>query len=533
MTPAGGNESGQGSRFPRLRVAGAVDRLAVVPGDQLDLDSGLLRSLDRGRDAVLMMEVAGEATQVPCHRQRVVQFLAAMRHFAVELSRRGYRVHYVRLDDRGNTQSFAGELAGAARALRPARVASVRPGEWRLRRCLEEFAAGQGLPYDILEDDHFLTTPQAFGEWMAGRSQPVMEHFYRRQRRVLGVLLDADGQPAGGEWNFDRRNRQAFTGSPDPPAPFVPRTDAITREVIRMVERRFADLPGRLSRFRWPVTRRQALRALADFTERRLPRFGTYQDAMWSGEPFLFHSLLSPALNLKLLNPRECVAAAIAAFEAGAAPLNSVEGFVRQLIGWREFIRGVYWHEGPEYGRRNALDQHGALPGFYWTGETDLRCLRECLGQVIEHGYGHHIQRLMVTGNFALLAGVHPRAISDWYLGMYVDAVEWVTLPNTLGMVMHADGGVVGTKPYAASGKYIQRMSNYCAGCPYDPKQRTGDGACPFNTFYWDFLIRHRERFRSNRRMAMMLGNVDRLGDAERSVLRAAAAARREELGIG
>jgi deoxyribodipyrimidine photolyase-related protein len=347
-----------------------------------------------------------------------------------------------------------------------------------------------------------------------------MDHFYREQRRRTGILLDGNDKPVGGAWNYDTDNRHAFRSEPDPPSLPRFRPDTTTREVIDLVRRRFPDAAGRLEGFNWPVTRRQAKRALSDFVENRLAEFGVYQDAMWTGQPFLYHSLLSPTLNLKLLHPSEVVDAVSNAHEAGRAPINSVEGFVRQVIGWREFIRGIYWTEGPEYASRNELGEHGPLPSFYWNAETEMVCLREAIEQVLRYGYGHHIQRLMVTGNFALISGVSPKAISDWYLGMYVDAVDWVTLPNTLGMVMHADGGIVGTKPYAASGRYIDRMSNYCAECRYDPKKRSGPKACPFTTFYWDFMLRHQKKFATNPRMKMMLRNVDRLGREERRTIR-------------
>jgi deoxyribodipyrimidine photolyase-related protein len=323
------------------------------------------------------------------------------------------------------------------------------------------------------------------------------------------------------------------------PAPRRFRPDGITQQVLGLVARRFSDAPGQLESFQWPVTRKQARVALRDFITKRLPGFGPYQDAMWANEPFLNHSLLSPLLNLKLLRPRECIDAAVEAWQAGDVPLPSVEGFVRQILGWREFIRGVYWYEGPGYGERNGLDQHGRLPDFYWNGDTDMACMHQALGQVLARGYGHHIQRLMVTGNFALMAGVHPRALSDWYLGMYVDAVDWVTLPNTLGMVMHADArpgemrGLVGTKPYAASGAYIRRMSNYCTGCSYDPKKRAGEGACPFTVFYWDFLARNRERLARNPRMAMAWKNLQRLSAAEQKAIRDDASHLRGRFGIG
>lgn len=519
-------------RFPLLKVIGPVRRLVVVLGDQLDPQAASLTRLDRRRDAVAMFEVAGESTHVPSHKQRTALFLAAMRHFALELNEQGHRVHYVTLEDPKNSQSLAGELERAVRDLKPGELCCTHPGEWRVKQVLDDAAQRLGLPLSILPDEHFLTSPEEFAEWMEGRKQPVMEHFYRWQRRRLGILMEPDGSPSGGEWNYDKENREPLRSAPRVPPPYKPRSDAITREVLDLVARRFADNPGSLDRFAWPVTRAAAKRALRGFIEHRLAQFGSYQDAMWSGEPFLYHSLLSPALNLKLLNPRECVAAAVEAHEAGNAPLPAVEGFIRQIIGWREFIRGIYWHEGPDYGERNELQQTGRLPEFFWTGETDMACLRECVGQVLDRAYGHHIQRLMVTGNFALISGVDPRAISDWYLAMYVDAVDWVTLPNTLGMVMHADGGVVGTKPYAASGRYIERMSNYCQGCRFDPAKRTGPDACPFTTFYWDFLIRHQRRFSANRRMSMIVRNVDRIAPQERTAITADADRRREEFGL-
>ncbi|MEM6796208.1 MAG: cryptochrome/photolyase family protein, partial [Acidobacteriota bacterium] len=323
---------------------------------------------------------------------------------------------------------------------------------------------------------------------------------------------DENGKPEGGQWNFDKDNRKPL-GKNSPDIPETPRYEPgpLTLEVMALVEKTFPEAPGELQSFSWPVTREQALHTLEDFVENRLPYFGDYQDALKIGEPWLFHSLLSPAMNLKLIDPREVLDAVLEAYRQGRAPINAVEGFVRQIVGWREFIRGVYWHEGPDYGDRNGLEESGELPEMYWSAQTKMTCMSDSLGQVKEHGYGHHIQRLMVTGNFALVAGIHPRAISDWYLGMYVDAVDWVTLPNTLGMVMHADGGVVGTKPYAASGRYVSRMSNYCKNCSFDPGKRTGDKACPMTTLYWDFLRRHRERLGDNRRMAFAWKNLDRI----------------------
>lgn len=492
---------------------------------------------------VLMMEVKGESSHVPSHVQRTVLFLSAMRHFAGELGASGARVFYITIDEPTNSHTIDGEVRRAVRELAPQRIVITEPGEHRLRTVAREWERSLGIPVDVRPDTHFLTSREEFERWARGKRDLVMEFFYREQRRRLGLLLDEHGKPLGGAWNLDKENRLSFgkrgpDPRPTPPLRFEP--DAITRDVMNLVRRLMPDLPGRLDHFRWPVTRAQALEALADFIEHRLPLFGPYEDAMWTDEPFVYHSLLSPLLNLKLLRPRECVDAAIRAYEAGRAPLQSVEGFVRQIIGWREYIRGVYDLEGPGYADRNSLGHRGRLPSFYWTGRTDMNCLRHCVNQVLDHGFGHHIQRLMVTGNFALLAGVHPKEVSDWYLGMYVDGVDWVTLPNTLGMSQHADArpgspagvtGLVGTKPYVASGKYIQKMSNYCAGCRYDVDQRAGDSACPFNTLYWDFLIRHEDRFAKNQRMTMMLKHVESMPREERVKITVSAKRLREQWG--
>ncbi|MSO51736.1 MAG: cryptochrome/photolyase family protein [Acidobacteria bacterium] len=521
-------------------------RLLIVFGDQLDLDAALIRSLTPD-DTILMMEVASESRHVLSHRQRTALFLSAMRHFADTLTRRQVRVQYVELDDPENTGTFETEIARAVAALGPTQIACTHPGEWRVLAMLEGVGHSTGIPVSILPDEHFITTPEEFAAWAKDRASLTMEFFYREQRRRTGYLMEGSGKsakPVGGEWNFDKENRLPFgkrgpNPRPRPPLGFAP--DATTRAVLAAMTATLPDLPGSVDTFAWPVTREQALASLDDFITHRLVHFGPFEDAMWTNEPTLYHSTLSSALNLKLLNPRECCERAIEAFLAGQAPLQSVEAFVRQIIGWREFIRGVYQLEGPAYADRNELDQHGALPALYWTAETDMVCMKACVGQVLETGFGHHIQRLMVTGNFALISGVHPRAVSDWYLGMFVDGVDWVTRPNALGMVMHADRrqgapkgvtGLVGTKPYAASGKYIQRMSNYCAKCRYDPAERSGPAACPITVFYWDFLIRTRQTLAPNQRMAMILKNVDRLTPDARTQITTRADQLRRTLGI-
>jgi deoxyribodipyrimidine photolyase-related protein len=508
-------------------------RLHLVFGDQLDALAPSLLDLDRSGDLLLLVEVRAEAEHVPSHRQRTVLFLSAMRHFALERALDGFAVDYVTLDDRHNTQTFDGELRRAVERHHPAELHVIRSGEWRVEQMVDQWAATLGIPVQRHEPAHFYLTPSEFAGWAAGRKTTVLEYFYRWMRTREQVLLDAAGQPVGGRWNFDPENRESVSSNttlPQPPLRFPP--DPVTQEVLDLVRSTWPDGYGDLEAFGWPVTRAQGLEALDDFVTHRLADFGRFQDAMVTGQPWLNHSLLSPLLNLQLLDPRQCVAAAVDAWNRGLTPLNSVEGFVRQILGWREFIRGIYWFAGPEYGSGNHLDSHGRLPDWYWTGDVDMNCLQQSLGEVLAHGYGHHIQRLMVTGNFALTAGIRPRAISDWYLAMYVDAVDWVTLPNTFGMVMHADGGQVGTKPYASTGKYIDRMSDYCAGCRFKPEQRTGPDACPFTTFYWDFLARNADRFKRNPRMTLMLKSLERLPEAEQTAIASHAEALRQRYGI-
>ncbi len=507
--------------------------LVVVLGDQLDLEAAAFDGFDPAVDAVWMAEVAEESTQVWSSQPRTALFLAAMRHFAEALRAAGRPLHYTRLDAPANAGSLAAQLQADIERLRPQRLVMTAPGDWRVLQALRSVADACGLPLDVREDRHFFVTVREFAAHAKGRKSLRMEYFYREQRQRHRVLMDGDG-PVGGQWNFDADNREAFDAAGPgavPPRPvFAP--DAITREVLDLVEARFAHHPGRLAGFAWPVTRAQALQALQAFVRERLPRFGRYQDAMWPGEPWLYHSHLSAALNLKLLNPREVVAAAEQAFRDGAAPLASVEGFIRQILGWREYVRGIYWTQMPGYAGRNALDAGHDLPAWFWTGETDMACLRDALVQTLDHGYAHHIQRLMVIGLYALMLGVQPRQVHEWFLAVYVDAVEWVELPNTLGMSQYADGGLMASKPYVATGKYIQRMSPHCQGCRYDPAQSSGERACPYTTLYWDFLLRHESRLARHPRMALQVKNVARLDEPQRQAVRARAAAiRRGEVG--
>ncbi|RYF83045.1 MAG: cryptochrome/photolyase family protein [Comamonadaceae bacterium] len=500
--------------------------LVVVLGDQLDRQSAAFDGFDAAQDAVWMAEVAGESTQVWSSQPRIAVFLAAMRHFAQALRDEGLPLHYRLLDDAQSTGTLAGELSAALADLQPAAVVLVQPGEWRVREDLRGAVRAAGVRLDEREDRHFMCSPAAFARHAAGRPTLVMEFFYRAMRRRHGVLMDGD-EPAGGAWNFDADNRAAFDrdgpGFLPERATFAP--DAITREVIALVRHRFGGHPGRLDSFAWPVTRAQALVALDTFIDERLALFGHWQDAMWSREPWLYHAQLSAAMNLKLLNPREVIACAEAAWRAGRVPIAAAEGFIRQILGWREYVRGVYWLEMPAYADANALDAHEPLPAWYWTGDTDRACLRDAIGQTLEHGYAHHIQRLMVTGLYAMLLGVQPQQVHAWYLAVYVDAVEWVELPNTLGMSQFADGGRLGSKPYAATGQYIARMSDHCRHCRFKPAERTGDDACPFTTLYWDFLQRHAQRLANHPRMQAQVRNLQRLPAAERAAIGARAVA--------
>lgn len=508
-------------------------RLFLLLGDQLDPDAAWLADFDPGRDAVWMAEAAGEAQRVWSHKARIALFLSAMRHCRDTLRGRGWTVHYRGLDagHRGLDDALAADLANLA----PARVVGCRPGEHGVMADLTATCARAGIALAWREDPHFLVEPGEFADWARGRRSLVMEHFYRWQRRRLGILVDAAGVPEGGRWNFDADNRRSF-GREGPgllPAPLAFPPDAPTRAVLGEVAQRFPDHPGELSAFDWPVTPGQARQALDDFVRHRLPAFGPFQDAMWQGEPWLYHARLSAAMNLKLLDPRAVVEAALSAWRSGAAPLASVEGFVRQVIGWREYVRGIYWLRMPGYLEMNALGAEAGLPAFYWTGDTDLACLRDALGQLLRHGYNHHIQRLMVTGLFALLLGVRPRQVHEWFLAMHVDAVEWVELPNTLGMGQHADGGLLGSKPYVASGRYLQRMGNHCQGCRYRPERAEGPGACPFTTLYWDFLDRHRQRFAGHPRTALQWRALDRLAPQALAAIRDDAAKLRARYGAG
>jgi deoxyribodipyrimidine photolyase-related protein len=494
--------------------------LVFILGDQLSPHIASLRMCDPSQDIVLMAEVMDETKYVRHHVKKIAFLFSAMRHFARELEDLGWRVDYRKIDDADNAGSFTGELARAAARHRPKRILVTHPGEWRVADALLVAKEELDVPLDVIPDDRFIASIDEFAQWAKGRKQFRMEYFYREMRRKTRLLMDGD-EPTGGAWNFDKENRKPPKADLAPPKPLHVKPDAITRDVLTLVRARFSDHFGDLEPFWFAVTRKDAERALDTFIKHGLPHFGDYQDAMLVGEPFLYHSLLAQYLNCGLLDPLAICRRVEAAYLSGDAPLNAAEGYIRQIIGWREYVRGIYWLKMPEYANSNYFDAQRALPAFYWGAETRMNCMCEAIGQTKREAYAHHIQRLMVTGTFALLAGVSPQELHEWYLSVYADAYEWVELPNTIGMSQFADGGLLASKPYAASGAYIARMSNYCKGCAYDVKQRTGETSCPFNSLYWDFLQRHRDKLVRNPRLAQIYRVYDAFAPAEKKAIEA------------
>ncbi|AWN46944.1 cryptochrome/photolyase family protein [Methylobacterium terrae] len=497
--------------------------LRFVLGDQLHPRLASLTDLDPAADTVLMVEVAEEATYVRHHKQKLVLVFSAMRHFAADLRARGVAVDYVALEDPGNTGSFTTELERAVARRRPGRIVVTEAGEWRVEAMMRDWEQRFGIPVEIRDDTRFLCPRPVFARWAEGREALRMETFYRAMRRRTGFLMEGR-EPVGGRWNFDHDNRRRLPAGHAVPDRLRFPPDAVTQGVMDLVARRFPDHFGDLDAFAWPVSRADALAALSHFLDACLPEFGDYQDAMRAGTPFLYHGLIAPALNLGLLDAEEVCRAAEDRWREGSAPLNAVEGFIRQILGWREYVRGLYWARMPDYSETNALDATRPLPWFYWSGETRMACLAECVRDTKTYAHAHHIQRLMVLGNFALIAGLAPAEVEEWFLVVYADAYEWVELPNVHGMALWADGGLLGSKPYAASGAYIDRMSDYCGTCAYDVRKKAGPKACPFNYLYWNFLIANEDRLAGNPRMAMPYRTLARMSAARRDEIAADAA---------
>lgn len=491
-----------------------MTRLVLVLGDQLSRSLSALREADKSRDLLVMAEVMDEASYVRHHPKKIALIFAAMRKFARLLEADGWRVSYSRLDDADNAGSIGATLLRHAEREKATQVFVTEPGEWRLIAALNDLP----LTVRMLEDDRFLATHSDFETWAKGRKALRMEYFYREMRRRTGLLIEGN-DPAGGKWNFDHDNRKPAPDAITHSGPLSFEPDETVQEVLDLVEARFGDHFGTLRPFGFATDRPQALRALGHFIAYALPQFGDFQDAMLDGNRYLYHAVISPYLNIGLLEPLEICRAAETAWREGRAPLNAVEGFIRQIIGWREYVRGIYFLKGPEYVTGNALGHDRTLPAFYWGAPTRMRCVAHAVEQTGQDAYAHHIQRLMVTGNFALLAGIDPHQVHEWYLSVYADAFEWVEAPNTVGMSQFADGGVIASKPYVSSGAYINRMSDYCRNCSYSVSAKTGDKACPFNLLYWDFLMRHRDRFAQNPRMAQMYRTWDRMDEDRREAV--------------
>jgi deoxyribodipyrimidine photolyase-related protein len=494
--------------------------LILILGDQLDLESNALKDFDSTQDRVLMIESQSEGKYVWSHKARIALFLSAMRHFAQELVRRGVPIEYIKIDY-NQYVTFKEALEKNLQQHQPKKLIVMQPGEWRMLQIIRNACKKNNIDLALRDDAHFFISPSEFAEWAKPYKQIRMENFYRLMRKRTGVLMNGD-DPVGNKWNFDEENRGSFGKQGPGLLPALPQftPDKITRDVFALVEKYFPGHPGSLADFNWPVTREEALVALHDFIEHRLQNFGQYQDAMWQDQPFLHHALLSSPLNLKLLNPREVVAAAEQAGQQHRLPLAAVEGFIRQILGWREFIRGMYWFDMPAMAEANHFQHQRDLPAWYWSGDTQMNCMRQTIWQTLRYGYAHHIQRLMVTGMFGILAEIEPRQLTAWYLAVYVDAIEWVELPNVVGMALYANGGRFTSKPYVASGAYIHRMSNYCTGCKYKPEKKIGDDACPITTLYWNFLDKHEKELANQPRTALMVKNLQRLSEEERKSIR-------------
>jgi deoxyribodipyrimidine photolyase-related protein len=517
--PADGAKVATVFLFSSPALVAKLRNLIFILGDQLSPKMSSLDGADPQRDGILMCEVLEEASYVRHHKRKIAFIFSAMRHFARELEARGFHVRYIRLDDDGNSGSFTGELVRAVQGLDPERVRVTEAGEWRVMQMIGTWSTRTGLPVDVLSDHRFLCSHAQFRAWAATRSEMRMEYFYRDMRQKTGLLM-CGAEPEGRRWNFDLENRRSASSDLFQPRHLHVEPDEITRDVLRLVEARFHDNIGSLMNFGFAVTRADAERAAQLFIAEFLPDFGVKQDAMVSADPFLNHSLLSFYINIGFLDPLEVCHAAERAYREGRAPLNSVEGFIRQIIGWREYMRGIYWLKMPDLAEANFLEAERSLPQFYWTGKTDMNCLAIAIGDTIRHAYAHHIQRLMVTGNFALIAGINPREVHQWYLEVYADAYEWVEMPNVIGMSQFADGGFLGSKPYAASGNYIAHMSDYCTDCRYDPTKKTGPGACPFNALYWDFIGRNEDKLKTVPRLEPVIAAWHRMPAARRAEYR-------------
>lgn len=497
--------------------------LRVILWDQLSTNISSLRDADVTNDLVLFIETRSECVQPKHHKKKLLFLLSAMRHFAQELKDKGFKVHYVALNDADNTQNLDSDIVRIAKANKVNQVVVTCPGEYRIYAMLNQIKQDHNINIQILDDDRFLISTAEFNQWAKNKKSLRMEFFYREMRKKHHVLMH-DNTPEGGKWNYDSDNREFHEADIAIPAPSTFAPDNITQEVADLINREFQDHFGATESFHYAVTRRQALMVLKQFIKERLPRFGEYQDVMLQNQPWLFHSHISHYLNAGLLLPMECIKAAEDAFYRGDAAISAAEGFIRQILGWREFVRGIYWFKMPSYQSENYFLSKRRLPHFYWTADTDMNCIKQCVNDTKANAYAHHIQRLMVLGNFALLAGLDPADVNEWYVIVYADAHEWVELPNVTGMILFADGGYLASKPYVASGAYINKMSNYCENCTYNVKEKNGKQACPFNYLYWNFLLNHRDKLKNNLRLSMIYAALSRMNQEKISAIQADAA---------
>ena len=492
--------------------------LHLVLGDQLNIQHSHFKKPDPNTIFV-MMEVRQETDYVLHHAQKIIAIFAAMRDFAHTLDISGHRVHYFNIDDPLNTHNITTNLDSLINLYQVDKIIYQAPDEWRLDQQLFAYASQHHLPVEMIDTEHFITQRDEAQHIFKGRKQWLMEFFYRQLRTKHHVLMQDPKTPVDGQWNFDQENRKPWRGKPTVPPDHRSKHDhsVLWATIQKQGVKSFGNPQEK--DFRWPLNRTEALLQLEDFITQRLVNYGDYQDAMTHSNWRMFHALISFALNVKMLSPLEVIQRAQYAWQHENAPIAAVEGFIRQILGWREYVRGIYWAHMPEYVESNALSHYVDLPKWFWTGETKMNCLAKSIGQSLEHAYAHHIQRLMVIGNFALLAGINPQQVHAWYLGVYIDAFEWVELPNTVGMSQYADHGIMATKPYVSSAAYIDRMSDYCKGCHYDKKVKTGDRACPFNALYWHFYDRHRASFERNPRIGMAYRQLEKMPVETRQAL--------------
>ena len=485
-------------------------KLRLILGDQLNIDHSWFKESNENVLYVLM-EVREETDYTQHHIQKVTGIFAAMRKFNQIIESKGIKSIYLKLSDEKNKQSVPANLSALIGEFDIEEVEYQEPDEYRLDTLLEEWSKGIEIPVRKVSTEHFFTSREMVGELFRNKKAYLMETFYREMRKRTGLLMKGQ-EPEGGKWNYDPTNRKKLPKDHQPPPPLL--FDHDLSDIVHMIREHGVSTLGNIDpeHYSWPIDREEALNLLKYFCEHLLLHFGDFQDALTSKSWTLYHSRLSFAMNLKLISPKEVCDAVESTFRASdEVDITQAEGFIRQILGWREFMRGIYWAEMPGFAEMNHFEHAAPLPSWYWNGKTKMACLRQAIQQSLDHGYAHHIQRLMVTGNFALLAGVDPDQVDHWYLGIYVDAYHWVEVTNTRGMSQYADGGLVGTKPYVSSASYLHKMGDHCVNCHYDHKDRTGERSCPLNSLYWHFHDRHRSKLESNPRISMMYKTWDKM----------------------